>query len=183
MPFYQNVFTCKWRTPPEQLTRLYRRLCNTVLEDGGMVRCVENHGVKDLAYRFRARTAMSGSENRYHTRGRWVSMYFDARPETLDKIDADLKMQDFYLRSNTIKPVVKMNWLSTRHKTNPWERDATDPLPFYMVPSNSLAYRPGEAPSAAAYADSVTDASGFRHAGYVRMASEYENREKVEVRC
>eukprot|EP00611_Tribonema_gayanum_P023799 TRINITY_DN5088_c0_g1_i2.p2 TRINITY_DN5088_c0_g1~~TRINITY_DN5088_c0_g1_i2.p2 ORF type:complete len:108 (-),score=14.45 TRINITY_DN5088_c0_g1_i2:1590-1913(-) len=105
MPFYQNVFTCKWRTPPEQLTRLYRRLCNTVLEDGGMVRCVENHGVKDLAYRFRARTAMSGSENRYHTRGRWVSMYFDARPETLDKIDADLKLQDFYLRSTTNKPV------------------------------------------------------------------------------
>jgi Ribosomal protein S6 len=44
-------------------------------------------------------------EHRYHTQARWISTYFDSSPATLAKIDEDLKVQDCYLRSTTIKPV------------------------------------------------------------------------------
>ena len=70
-----------------------------------------------------------------------------------------------------------MNWLCTRHRTNPWERDQTDPLPPYMIPSNKLAYRPGTAPNALEYAKSVTEASGFDSVGYAPLFPREDDRE------
>jgi hypothetical protein len=81
------------------------------------------------------------------------------------------------------KQVVKSDWLLTRHKTNPWERDAAasdSPLPKYMMPHGMLPFAADAALDAAQYQSSVTAASGFRDAGYIRTVTpEYSRRNRA----
>lgn len=129
-PISVQVVTLKPAVPPGELTKLFRNLCKLVLDDGGIVRCIENHGVRSLAYRFRAR---QGIENEmYFTHGRWVSIYMDAKPPTISKVERELNLHEGYLRSNVTRPRIKMDYVNSSKRTNPWSLDENRQLPYVM---------------------------------------------------
>ena len=69
---------------------------------GGIVRSVENHGLRPLPERARRNYAtVDGS--RYFWEARFVSVIFDAAPKQLEETEKMLKNSDGVLRHFTIK--------------------------------------------------------------------------------
>ncbi len=108
-----QLVTLKPTVSPPELTKLYRALCQTVLDSGGTIRCIEHHGIRQLPYRFRSRQGRD--DERYFTHGRWISMYADMKPKTLHRIEHQLRLHEGYLRSNFLVPNVKMRWVNVFH--------------------------------------------------------------------
>lgn len=82
-----QIVTLKPRTNPVDLSRIFRKLAENVLQDGGMVRAVTNHGIRVLPYRFHSKHNVSETESRWFTSGRWVSAYFDCHPTIAKKME------------------------------------------------------------------------------------------------
>ena len=84
------------------LTGLVKGVANTVVRDGGIVRGIQNHGIRDLPHRFKARHPdLDG--NRYFKRGRFVSIYYDSKPQCMHEVMGLLRMNDEVLRHTHLK--------------------------------------------------------------------------------
>lgn len=53
MPLYQHVLVALPKYPKEALTDLFRRYTKVVLDNGGVLRGIENHGIRMLPERAR----------------------------------------------------------------------------------------------------------------------------------
>ncbi|CAM9188726.1 unnamed protein product, partial [Choristocarpus tenellus] len=116
-----QLVTLKPRTNPTDLTRIFRWVAKAVIDQGGVVRSVHNHGVKPLPYQFHSKHAV-GDESRWFSSGRWVSTYFDANPATMQKVEKAVWKEDRVLRVTTIKPSIRMDKITSTHlPSNPWE--------------------------------------------------------------
>lgn len=82
-----QIVTLKPRTNPIDLTRIFRKVANRVLDEGGNVRAVVNHGIRILPYRFHSKHSVSESENRWFSSGRWISAYYDAHPAVVKEVE------------------------------------------------------------------------------------------------
>ena len=102
MPLYHTLLTTKPAFPPSGLTRLVKDISKIVLEGGGVVRSIENHGVRPLPYRFKSKH-MDSQGLRYHNSGRFISMHFDASPTKLPAIDKIVKLEEGVLRTTTMR--------------------------------------------------------------------------------
>ncbi|CAM9775109.1 unnamed protein product [Chrysoparadoxa australica] len=119
MPFYHQVAVLKPTLQPHDLTRIYRRVCKEILKSGGIVRCVEHHGLRSLPYRFQSKHQVE-NEERYYKEGRWVSAYFDCAPKGLSAIHEVLRVEEGILRYTNLRPKTKLDLIRTHHKSNPW---------------------------------------------------------------
>jgi ribosomal protein S6 len=73
-----------------------------VVSDGGVVRSIQNHGIRDLPHRIKAkRPDIFG--NRYFDKGRFVSIYYDGNPNTIRMIENVLVFNDDVIRRATLK--------------------------------------------------------------------------------
>ena len=143
MVFYHQLVTLVPITPPRNLTLLFRQCARTVIDEGdhraralrlplslfcharsypgGVVRQLENHGIKKLPYRFKNHHAPAGSDRRYEQWGRWVSMYFDASPRIMQDVERHLRNNENVLRFTTFKPVTQLEKVNSRKRNdNPW---------------------------------------------------------------
>jgi hypothetical protein len=82
MPLFHTVLTAKATTAPAVLSTLFRAVASEVISAGGVVRTVENVGVRTLPERFKSKFA-DRNGIRYHYEGRFCTMRFDASPDTL----------------------------------------------------------------------------------------------------
>lgn len=48
MPLYHHLIMALPRSTPEALTEVFRRYAKTVILNGGNIRAIENHGVREL---------------------------------------------------------------------------------------------------------------------------------------
>jgi len=118
MPLFQTVMTAKSTTSPATLCTLMKSITSTVLSTGGVVRTVENMGVRQLPTRFKSKFADRNGV-RYHSDGRFVAIRFDASPDTMETVSSIIKMEEDVLRHTTTRPVEP----EAAANVNKWKRN------------------------------------------------------------
>lgn len=106
----------------DTLTRLVKNVSLKVVENGGVVRSIRNHGIRDLPHRFRAKYPDTLG-NRYYKKGRFLSIYYDASPLTMRQVESLISMDDTVLRQTHLKTRSKLDYVNvTNPKYNPYLR-------------------------------------------------------------
>lgn len=97
-----------------------------MVEKGGVVRSIQNHGIRDLPHRFKARYPdIEG--NRYYKKGRFFSVYYDASPATLSEVKDILRLDDQVLRDTHLKVRDKLWDVNVdREQRNPYIKKALE---------------------------------------------------------
>eukprot|EP00566_Odontella_aurita_P028561 CAMPEP_0113555226 /NCGR_PEP_ID=MMETSP0015_2-20120614/16593_1 /TAXON_ID=2838 /ORGANISM="Odontella" /LENGTH=188 /DNA_ID=CAMNT_0000456467 /DNA_START=145 /DNA_END=712 /DNA_ORIENTATION=- /assembly_acc=CAM_ASM_000160 len=98
MVFYECVMTTKNTAPFQTLTNLMKEVSHKIVEGGGIVRTIQNHGIRTLPHRFKAKYP-DKLGNRYFEKGRFVSLYYDANPHVMREVETTLKMNEEVLRN------------------------------------------------------------------------------------
>ena len=84
------------------LTKLSKEICHKVVEGGGIVRGIQNHGTRQLPHRFKARHVdMEG--NRYYKKGRFFSIYYDSNPSIMQEVESMIFLNEDILRKTHLK--------------------------------------------------------------------------------
>jgi len=91
-----------------------------VVENGGIVRSIQNHGLRTFPHRFKAKYPDYLTQQRYYEQGRFISVYYDANPTTLKQIETILTMDDQVLRVTHLKSRSKLDWINYKHDKNPY---------------------------------------------------------------
>ena len=102
------------------LTNLVKNISNKVVAQGGIVRSIQNHGIRRLPHRFKAKYAdLEG--NRYYKDGRFFSIYYDANPIVQKEVDGILKLDEQVLRNTHLKARNKLWFVNiAREDKNPY---------------------------------------------------------------
>jgi len=91
-----------------------------VVESGGIVRGVQNHGIRQLPHRFKAKFPDKAG-NRYYEEGRFVSVYYDSSPKTMREVEMILRKDEEILRQTHLKLRNKMDYVNmSREDKNPY---------------------------------------------------------------
>ncbi|GMH55766.1 hypothetical protein TrRE_jg10933 [Triparma retinervis] len=93
MPLFSLLMTVKAPTPSSIIAPFVKSLAKTIVGEGGVVRTVENLGVRRLPMRAKARFA-DREGNRYFDEGRLVNIRFDTNPATLREVQRIVKLQE-----------------------------------------------------------------------------------------
>lgn len=102
MVFYECVVTTRNTADFKQLTNLVKSISHKVVENGGIVRSIQNHGIRELPHRFKAKYP-DREGIRYYKKGRFLSIYYDASPATQSDVTGILKLDDQVLRNTHLK--------------------------------------------------------------------------------
>ena len=91
-----------------------------VVENGGIVRGVENHGIRTLPHRFKAKHP-DREGNRYFEKGRFFSIYYDCNPKTMQSIESVLSKKEEVLRQTHLKVRNKLWYVNIdKEEKNPY---------------------------------------------------------------
>jgi ribosomal protein S6 len=103
-----------------------KKVALEVVNGGGIVRGIHNHGIRDLAHRFKAKYA-DKEGRRYYEKGRFISIYYDANPATMRGVEQILKMDEEILRNTHLRArsVLDIVNMSREHK-NPFIQRAQE---------------------------------------------------------
>jgi ribosomal protein S6 len=97
-----------------------KRLSLEVVEGGGIVRAIHNHGIRDLPHRFKAKYA-DKEGNRYYSKGRFFSIYYDSNPGVMKQVEQLLKMEEDILRITHVKARSVFDYVNmSREERNPY---------------------------------------------------------------
>ena len=101
------------------LTDIVKQASHEIVKGGGIVRAVHNHGIRTLPHRFKARFP-DKEGNRYYTKGRFFSVYYDANPTTMKQVEQTLRMEEEVLRSTHLKARSVLDFANVREDRNPY---------------------------------------------------------------
>ena len=102
MPFYQQIIVALPKYPKEGLVSICRKHANTIISNGGLVRGIENHGVRPLPERARRKYPTTDG-SRYFWEARYITASFDASPKVLVETERLLRNEEGILRFFTVK--------------------------------------------------------------------------------
>eukprot|EP01083_Nonionella_stella_P053044 140510_1 len=120
MVFYECVITTRNTANFAQLTKLVKDISQKVVGSGGIVRSVQNHGIRQVPHRFKAKYA-DREGNRYYKKGRFLSIYYDANPATQTAVTGICKMEEQVLRTTHLKARNKLWYVNiAREDKNPY---------------------------------------------------------------
>ena len=125
MPLFQTIMTAKATMTPLAMSNLSKAIATEVIKAGGVVRTVENLGIRQLPYRFKSRFA-DRNGIRYHYDGRFLAMRFDASPDTLSEVERLISSDDDVLRYFSTRPVEP----ETKANVNKWKKNEFLPGDF-----------------------------------------------------
>lgn len=102
------------------LTALMKEISLKVVTSGGIVRSIQNHGIRQLPHRFKAKyTDRDG--NRYFEKGRFISVFYDASPATMRQVEGVLNLSEDILRNTHLKAKNKFDDINNvRDNKNPY---------------------------------------------------------------
>lgn len=94
-----------------------------VVDNGGIIRSIQNHGIRQFPHRVQAKNPDYKTGQRYYEKGRFVSVYYDANPTTQQQVQVLLGMNDQVLRQSHLRARSKLDYISMQnpHK-NPYIR-------------------------------------------------------------
>jgi ribosomal protein S6 len=105
MPHYEFMTIASMAASANHLTSLFRSLTRTIQSQGGVLRRIENLGLRPLAYRIRA-------HRKYNIIGRFIRFSVQANPVLMREIERALKNDEEIVRSLVVKrPLVPPNEL------------------------------------------------------------------------
>ena len=73
-----------------------------IVNNGGIVRSIQNHGIRQLPHRFKAKYADSEGI-RYYEKGRFISVFYDANPTVMKQVQNILSLDDQILRTTHLR--------------------------------------------------------------------------------
>ena len=102
------------------MTNLVKTISHKVVENGGIVRSIQNHGIRSLPHRFKAKYA-DREGNRHYEKGRFFSMYYDSNPTVQKEVESILKMNELVLRNTHLKVRNKLWYVNiAKEEKNPY---------------------------------------------------------------
>lgn len=119
MPIYQKLIICLPKYPHDKLALMVKRHAKAILNHGGIVRGVENHGVRALQERAKRKYATSEGD-RYFWEARMISVTFDASPICLKEAERALRNEDSVLRWHVSKETGNFDKINSRSYKNPY---------------------------------------------------------------
>ena len=102
------------------MTEIVKSISTKVVTNGGIVRSIQNHGIRQLPHRFKAKYP-DKEGNRYYEQGRFLSVYYDASPNVLKQVNTFLKLEEQVLRNTHLKARNKLWYVNiAREDKNPY---------------------------------------------------------------
>eukprot|EP01031_Cornospumella_fuschlensis_P028333 gene28333-34209_t len=102
MPLYHQIIVASHHKTPHMLADVFRRYARTVLGKGGVVRSIENHGIRSLPERAK-RKFITTDGDRHFWHARYISTVFDAPTESLVEINRFLRNEEAVIRQFTTR--------------------------------------------------------------------------------
>lgn len=119
MPFYQQIVVTMPKYPKDLLVTLFRKHTKTILDNGGVVRGIENHGIRPLLERATRKYAHTDG-SRHFWEARYVTVSFDASPSCLQETERMMRMEEGVLRVFTTKVDTHINKVNSKNFKNPY---------------------------------------------------------------
>ena len=73
-----------------------------IVNNGGIVRSIQNHGIRQLPHRFKSKYADQEGD-RYYEKGRFISVFYDANPNVMRQVQGILNLDDQILRTTHLR--------------------------------------------------------------------------------
>jgi ribosomal protein S6 len=100
-----------------------KQVSHKIVDNGGIIRSVQNHGVREFPHRVQAKYPDYKTGQRYYEKGRYISLYYDASPNTIKDVEKILSMNDQVLRQSHLKARSKLDYISIQKEDkNPYVR-------------------------------------------------------------
>lgn len=101
---------------------MVKTVSHKVVQGGGIVRSIRNHGIRDLPHPFRAKYPDTQGNRRY-PKGRFISIYYDASPFTMRAVESHIRLEECVLRQTHLKTRSKLDAINiTKETKNPYLR-------------------------------------------------------------
>ena len=98
-----------------------KEVSHKIVDNGGIVRSIQNHGIREFPHRLKAKYPDFRTGQRYYEKGRYISLYYDANPKTLQEVSILLARNDHVLRANHLRARSKLDFVtSERFDKNPY---------------------------------------------------------------
>eukprot|EP00581_Thalassiosira_minuscula_P014678 CAMPEP_0183719040 /NCGR_PEP_ID=MMETSP0737-20130205/12136_1 /TAXON_ID=385413 /ORGANISM="Thalassiosira miniscula, Strain CCMP1093" /LENGTH=136 /DNA_ID=CAMNT_0025948717 /DNA_START=78 /DNA_END=488 /DNA_ORIENTATION=+ len=102
MVFYECMMTAKNTSHYNILTALMKEISLKIVNNGGIVRSIQNHGIRQLPHRFKAKYA-DREGNRYYEKGRFISVFYDSNPTVMREVEGILNLNEEILRNTHLR--------------------------------------------------------------------------------
>ena len=100
-----------------------KQISYEIVDNGGIVRSIQNHGIRDLPHRFKAKYA-DREGNRYYEKGRFISIYYDSNPSIMRQVEQILTMSEEVLRNTHLKSRSIIDFVNiARPERNPYVQE------------------------------------------------------------
>lgn len=109
-------------TDYNSLTALMKEISLKIVNNGGIVRSIQNQGVRQLPHRFKAKYA-DRDGNRYYEKGRFISVFYDASPSVMRQVEGILNLDEQILRNTHLKARNKFMDVNARENKNPYVQE------------------------------------------------------------
>ena len=96
MPSYSTLFLMRRKARSDNLAITLRKVAHHIFNSGGWVHACENHGIRQLP--FRIFPGVVAENITRCTDARFVSLYYDAPVEAMQKLELVLRLDDNILR-------------------------------------------------------------------------------------
>ncbi|KAL3771217.1 hypothetical protein ACHAW5_007519 [Stephanodiscus triporus] len=128
MVFYECMMTAKNTAHYNTLTALMKEISLKIVNNGGIVRSIQNHGIRQLPHRFKAKYA-DREGNRYYEKGRFISVFYDANPNVMKQVQGILNLDDQVLRITHLRASNKFGEVNNlKENKNPYIQEILEEL-------------------------------------------------------
>ena len=101
-----------------------KQISHKIVENGGLVRSIQNHGIRQFPHRVQAKNPDYITGQRYFEKGRYISVYYDSNPSTRAQVQKILTMNDQVLRNSHLKARSKLDLITIqRPERNPYVQE------------------------------------------------------------
>ena len=112
---------CLYYIEFRSLSELMKTISHKIVENGGIVRSIQNHGIRQFPHRVQAKNPDYITGQRYFEKGRYISLYYDSNPSTRAQVEKILSMNDQVLRNTHLKARSKLDLITIqRPERNPY---------------------------------------------------------------
>ena len=99
-----------------------------IVNNGGIVRSIQNHGIRQLPHRFKAKYA-DREGNRFYEKGRFISVFYDANPNVMRQVHGILNLDDQILRTTHLRASNKFEEVNNlKENKNPYIQEVLEEL-------------------------------------------------------
>jgi ribosomal protein S6 len=103
------------------LTAMMKQVSLKVVDNGGIIRSIQNHGIRQFPHRVQAKNPDYKTGQRYYEKGRYISVYYDANPSTQQQVQILLGMNDQVLKHAHLKARSKLDFITMQNPSkNPY---------------------------------------------------------------